>query len=124
MKHLEKGKLFFMSKFFFSHSVFKRSALQTRKNQILKLIVEIVEIFLHHWKKRKCWLPAFSHFLTMFSKAVFLNPFSHKLMTPFDAPWETSLLKTLWEKEKLLVMSDFFFSDSVFYLGPARVAQW
>ena len=27
----------------------------------------------------------------------------------------TSLLKTLWEKEKLLVMSDFSFSYSVFY---------
>ena len=37
-------------------------------------------------------------------------------MTLFDDPWETSLLKTLWEKEKLLVMSNFSFSHSVFYL--------
>ena len=36
-------------------------------------------------------------------------------MTPFDAPWEASLLKTLWEKEKLLVTSNFSFTDSVFY---------
>ena len=35
-------------------------------------------------------------------------------MTPFDAPGKTSLLKTLWEKEKLLVMSNFSFSHSVF----------
>ena len=28
----------------------------------------------------------------------------------------TSLLKTLWEKEKLLVRSNFSFSQSVFYL--------
>ena len=34
----------------------------------------------------------------------------------FWHPWETSLLKTLWEKEKLLVMSNFSFSHSVFYL--------
>ena len=44
------------------------------------------------------------------------NPFPNK-------PWflhvcSTSLLKTLWEKEKLLVTSDFSFSHSVFY--PVR----
>ena len=37
------------------------------------------------------------------------------------SPWflpvcRTSLLKTLWEKEKLLVTSNFSFSHSVFYL--------
>ena len=42
-----------------------------------------------------------------------LNPFPNK-------PWflrvcSTSLLKTLWEKEKLLVMSNFSFSHGVFY---------
>ena len=41
------------------------------------------------------------------------NPFPNK-------PWflsvcNTSLLKTLWEKEKLLVTSNFSFSHSVFY---------
>ena len=36
-------------------------------------------------------------------------------MTPFDAPWEASFLKTLWEKEKLLVTSNFSFTHSVFY---------
>ena len=36
-------------------------------------------------------------------------------MTPLDAKWETSLLKTLWEKEKLPLMSNFYFSHSVFY---------
>ena len=44
---------------------------------------------------------------------VYLNPFPNK-------PWflrvcSTSLLKTLWEKEKLLVTSNFSFSHSVFY---------
>ena len=42
-----------------------------------------------------------------------INPFPNK-------PWFlpvciTSLLKTLWEKEKLLITSDFSFSHSVFY---------
>ena len=42
-------------------------------------------------------------------------------LTPFaNKPWflrvcSTSLLKTLWEKEKLLVTSNFSFSHSVFY---------
>ena len=44
--------------------------------------------------------------------AILLNPFPNK-------PWflrvcSTSLLKTLWEKEKLLVTSNFSFSHSVF----------
>ena len=42
----------------------------------------------------------------------YFNPFPNK-------PWflrvcSTSLLKTLWEKEKLLIMSNFSFSHSVF----------
>ena len=44
---------------------------------------------------------------------IVLNPFPNK-------PWflrvcSTSLLKTLWEKEKLLIISNFYFSRSVFY---------
>ena len=42
-----------------------------------------------------------------------LNPFPHN--DTFWRPWETTLLKTLWEKEKLLVTSNFSFSHSVFY---------
>ena len=41
------------------------------------------------------------------------NPFPHN--NTFWRPWETSLLKTLWEKEKLLVMSNFSFFHSVFF---------
>ena len=44
---------------------------------------------------------------------VFFKPFPHN--GTFWCLWETSLLKTLWEKEKLLVMSNFSFSHSVFY---------
>ena len=47
------------------------------------------------------------------SSAWFFNPFPNK-------PWflrvcSTSLLKTLWEKEKLLVTSNFSFSHRVFH---------
>ena len=42
-----------------------------------------------------------------------LNPFSNK--PRFLHVCSTSLLKTLWEKEKLLVMRYFSFSHSVFY---------
>ena len=34
----------------------------------------------------------------------------------YDTICSTSLLKTLWEKEKLLLMSNFSFSRSIFYL--------
>ena len=63
------------------------------------------------WIRRKCWLPAF-----VFSRIIFrsFNPFPKK-------PWflrvsRTSLWKTEWEKEKLLIMSNFSFSHSVLYL--------
>ena len=42
-----------------------------------------------------------------------VNPFPNKLW--FLRVCGRSLLKTLWEKEKLLVMSNFSFSHSVFY---------
>ena len=42
-----------------------------------------------------------------------LNPFPNKPW--FLRVYSTSLLKTLWEKEKLLVTSNFSFSHSLFY---------
>ena len=84
------------------------------------------------WKSRKhcgkrgnCLCKRFLLFPQCFQKASFpdtskgvivwerVNPFPNK-------PWFlrvccTSLLKTLWEKEKLLVTSNFSFSHSVFY---------
>ena len=42
-----------------------------------------------------------------------LNSFPNKPL--FSRVCRTSLLKTLWEKEKLLVTSNFSFSHSVFY---------
>ena len=60
----------------------------------------------------KAWL-----FAQRINHAVQFSYLTHShSMTPFDAPLETSLLKTLWEKEKLLIKSNFSFSHSVFYL--------
>ena len=42
-----------------------------------------------------------------------LNPFPNKHWFLHDC--STSLLKTLWEKEKLLVTSNFSFSHNIFY---------
>ena len=44
--------------------------------------------------------------------ALDFNPFPHN--DTFWRPWETSLLKTLWEKEKLLITSNFPFSHNDF----------
>ena len=48
------------------------------------------------------------------TEQAYFNPFPHN--DTFWRPWETNLLKTLWEKEKLLITSNFSFSHSVFYL--------
>ena len=56
-----------------------------------------------------------------FHQTVPFYPFSNNVFNPFpNKPWflsvcSTGLLKTLWEKEKLLLTSDFTFSHSVFY---------
>ena len=65
--------------------------------------------FLPHKEKEN--LHHLNHNETVICKC--FNPFPNK-------PWfllffSTSLLKTLWEKEKLLVTSNFSFSHSVFY---------
>ena len=85
-----KGKLLVSSNFSFSHSVFKRLVLQTHKKQGLfekglkafadeKInLTGRTEIHFgmnrkHCGKRRKCWLPAFSLFPTMFSKLRLLS---------------------------------------------------
>ena len=52
--------------------------------------------------------------LLIFSLAAFIfNPFPNKPL--FLCVCSRGLLKTLWQKEKLLVTSNFSFSHSVFY---------
>ena len=98
IKHVEntvgKRENALTSNFSFSHIVFKRLELQTHKNQGLfgKGLIQ----------------PS-----TTQQMLDCLNPFPNK-------PWflrvcSTSLLKSLREKEKLLVTSNFSFSHSVFY---------
>ena len=62
------------------------------------------------WKSWKIWTILF--FPHCFQLNM-LNPFLNKLW--FLRVCSTSLLKTLWEKKKLLVTSNFSFSHCVFY---------
>ena len=89
----EKEKLLITSNLSF-HSVFKRHAQQTHKNQGLFGI-------------------GLRDFKSPHQNRVCINPFPNKPL--FLCVCSTSLMKTLWEREKLLVTSNFSFSHSVFY---------
>ena len=108
-KRIEKfwktEKLLIMSKFSSSLCVFKKPVLQTRKNQDL------------FWKGLNI-----GDYITLNINSLVqtesicrqqFNGFPSKPL--FVCVYSTNLLKTLWEKEKLLVMSNFSFSHCVFY---------
>ena len=64
----------------------------------------------------KCALKSRLQFVSIWNRLKFCCLLTHShTMTPFDAPWETSLLRTLWEIAKLLLMSNFSFTHSVSY---------
>ena len=140
----EKEKLLVTSNFSFSHNVFHSDISLVHQN-VSSCCKGLISLACHTMfndpeksfentfgKGRKCWSPAFSPFPEMFStfskeksnhfshiqivimQMVLINSFPYN--DTFWRPWETSLLKTLWEKEKLLVKSNFSFSHSVFYL--------
>ena len=78
------------------------------------------------WEKEKT---AFSAFPTTFCNKVFnkflLHSFySHKELTVSQTSPFTRSLKTLWEKEKLLLTSNFFYSQIIFYpfQGPSAIS--
>ena len=64
------------------------------------LIPHIIKTLLYELGKKKT------------SANIPFNPFPYN--DTFWCPWETSLLKTLWEEEKLLVLSNFSFTHSGF----------
>ena len=73
----------------------------TNMKKFWKILLRSIDLY--HWKVVCLKL----------TPSVFFNPFPNK-------PWflrvcSISLLKTPWEKEKLLVTSNFSFSHSVFY---------
>ena len=83
----EKEKLLVTSNFSFSHSIFYPFV------QLSTIFIKSKNAFrMYEWP---------------------VNPFPNK--TWFLTVYSTSLLKTQWEKEKLLVTSNFSFSNSVFY---------
>ena len=76
----------------------------------------------HCWKRRKCWLPAFSPFPAMFSKSLFLR--SLKVATvwyrvnpkPYkkNFPMYLTMIKSVYKKDQLFLISIFSSSHSVF----------
>ena len=102
---LPKLKVFADDKFSFTQNI----------KVIFHRIENIVGKGYHHFLLfPHCFQEAFSFSV---SKVIIVwqrvNPFPHN--DAFWRPWETSLLKTQWEKEKLLITSNFSFSHSVFY---------
>ena len=80
------------------------SSVRKEFTDILARSLYLLSLLTKKMRKAKCLL----------QKMLILNPFPNK-------PWflrvcRTSALKTPWEKEKLLVTSNFSFSHSVFYL--------
>ena len=88
----------------------------------------------HCGKRRNCSLRAISPFPTVFSKDwyskhVKTRPCFGKGETQsicrrrsaFDYPREEAFLKTLWEKEKMLVTSIFSFSHIVLFTGQQKI---
>ena len=125
----EKEKFLVTSNFSFSPSVFKRRVLQTRKNQGLfgkglnspllersdDLSSEAVLCKMGfnaglHWSKLLA-----NRWFCVCPRSVITAYYYFPHKPWFICVYSTSLLKTLWEKEKLLVTSNFSFSHSVFY---------
>ena len=103
--------------------VFKTAHLQVMEDNCIKLLRNsstIVEVMVwtnrdgrkHSRMDQTVLVTTMSHSPQVGSTET-LNPFPQN--DTFWCPWETSLLKTLWEKEKLLVKSNFSFSPSVFF---------
>ena len=87
-------------------------------SHIDKFRKNLIETFIYGRRKEnagnKYFLPLSQCFLPYERQLSCFNPFSNK-------PWfkhvcSTSLLKTLWEKEKLLVTSNFSISHRIFDL--------
>ena len=132
----EKEKLLFTSNFSFSHSVLKRLLLQTRKNKSLFGKGLNSKYGISNWQNRFVNL---SYHQTKERNLAFYTPIVYRLQCYWRNHLSLSLffslclfnrslkkplflracsirsLKTLQEKEKLLVTSNFSFSHNVFY---------
>ena len=109
----KKEKLLITSNFSFSHIVFKSCLLLMRQNEYL-------------WNKGSTdgWMHRHKHIYARYLNEtikwhVYSLTLYHKIAT-FNDPKERSLLKTLWEKENMLVTSIFSFSHNVFYPSKSK----
>ena len=74
--------------------------------EAIKHSIMMLQISKVGWLFVECWL---------LWKKILLQLTLHSIDTHFYAISNRQLLKTLWEKEKLLVTSNFSFSHNVFY---------
>ena len=97
----EIEKLLVTSNFSFSHNVLKSYLLLMRQNEYL-------------WTKGlNSPTPNDPLFSGIYERFFFLKPFPNKPL--LFSVYSTSLLKTMWEKEKLHITSNFSFSHSNLY---------
>ena len=82
-------------------------------NSIRPFIVHFISTFVTEESECIDYIAIFVKWLILREGAVIFNPFPNKPW--FSRVCSTSLLKTLREKEKLLITSNFSFSHSVFY---------
>ena len=83
-----------------------------------------IGITLHSARNVRPDLLSMLSFVLVFWRKVLILKLFHT-MTPFATPWGESLLKTLWEKEKMLLTSIFSFSQNVFFpIEHLKIAQW
>ena len=77
----------------------------------------------HRGKRRKCWLPAFSPFPTMFSKDFFFKVVRIRKLCSKEliGSVEISALEILWEKKKNARCQHFSFSHTDFYSFTDRL---
>ena len=81
----------------------------TTQSLTIQKLWPILKFFVHKQKNIQTGQKLYAPDISIWE----LNPFPHN--DTFWRPWEISLWKTLMEKEKLLVTSNFSFSHSVFY---------
>ena len=107
----EKKKLFITSIFFFSHNVFY--SIRKLYPHLSEFLTYLYLLLISKSLKLACEVEGYENNEGKGESGGNLNPFPNKPW--FSSVCSTSHLKTLWEKEKLLVTSNFSFSHSVFY---------
>ena len=91
---------------------FRRIKYLLFRKDLIECYFMFQSLYKHNWHRHVFRSTSALYAKSLISSHISVNPFPHNDI--FWRPWETSLLKTLLEKEKLLITSNFSFSHSVF----------